>query len=768
MDNISILDCTLRDGGYINNWEFSSKIGNRIFNALKDSEVDLIECGYLSNKDNQTESTLFTNIKELQNYFIKHTNNMLVMINHGDFEVNTLPDKSETYIQGIRLAFHKKNLDTALKEAEMIKAKGYKLFFQPMVTKSYTDEEFLALLHIANKLKPHSFYIVDSFGSLDKRDFIRYLSIADHILNSTISLGFHGHNNMQFVFANAINMIENTSSRNIIIDSSVFGMGRGAGNLNSEIIMDYLNKHYKKTYMIEPLLEIMDDYLETLYKKNPWGFTPTQYLSAKHNCHPNYASYLTNKKRLSISGIDQILSQIDSTKKLSYSIDYIEELYLTYNKNIQLNNTLNPSLFQDKEILLLGAGPSILKEKEKIQNIIQTEHLFVIALNSLGEEFRTDLQFFSNQKRYDEYVTSIDANKLLVTSNIILHKQHKNAPIISYEILLKNAQTFFDNILTLTFSLLNTYTVKKVYLAGVDGYQLNAKNYAHEELSINDAPYMEDENKKLYALIEEYSKHLNLAFVTESIFKKAIALKILGVIPARYQSSRFEGKPLCIIKNIPMIKRTYDQAKKSELLTELIVATDNEKIKSYCQSQNIPVVMTSPNCLTGTDRLAEVAKQLHYDLYVNIQGDEPVIDPHSIDEVVSEYQKYGEEYIAYNLYKIIADTSEIEADTIIKTIVNEKDELMYMSRLSIPFNKSNQAVSHKKQVCVYGFTKQALEVFSSRDKTLNEKFEDIEILRFIDMGYKVKMKETTVNSIAVDVPEDIIKVEIFLNDNGLI
>ena len=281
---------------------------------------------------------------------------------------------------------------------------------------------------------------------------------------------------------------------------------------------------------------------------------------------------------------------------------------------------------------------------------------------------------------------------------------------------------------------------------------------------------MDLENKNIYLSLEYFSNKMPIEFITPSIFKKAVDLKILGVIPARYKSSRFEGKPLCLIKDIPMIKRTYTQASKSQLLSHLVVATDSNQIQEYCNSENIPVVMTSEHCLTGTDRIAEVAKQEHYDLYdlyVNIQGDEPVIDPVSIDEIAAEFKKYGEEYIAYNLYKTIDSDDEINSDTIIKTIVNEKEELMYMSRLAVPFNKSKNTPTFKKQVCVYGFTKEALDVFSSREKTLNEQFEDIEILRFIDMGYKVKMRETKVDSIAVDIPDDIKKVETFLVSNKL-
>jgi len=239
--------------------------------------------------------------------------------------------------------------------------------------------------------------------------------------------------------------------------------------------------------------------------------------------------------------------------------------------------------------------------------------------------------------------------------------------------------------------------------------------------------------------------------------------KILGVIPARYKSTRFEGKPLALINGIPMIKRTYNQAKKSKLLDELVVATDDGRISTYCESEGIPVVMTSEKCLTGTDRLSEVSKKLDFDLYVNIQGDEPVIDPNAISQIVDIYNQYGNEYMVYNLYKIIDDMDEVNSNTIIKVIVNEQDEVMYMSRLPIPFSNSKLVQNFRQQIPVYGFTKDALSIFSNHNKTINEQFEDIELLRFVDLGYKIKMSETKVDSIAVDLPSDILKVEDFLN-----
>jgi 3-deoxy-manno-octulosonate cytidylyltransferase (CMP-KDO synthetase) len=244
-------------------------------------------------------------------------------------------------------------------------------------------------------------------------------------------------------------------------------------------------------------------------------------------------------------------------------------------------------------------------------------------------------------------------------------------------------------------------------------------------------------------------------------------ISVLCVIPARYKSSRFEGKPLALINGISMIKRTYERALKSNLLDKIIIATEDSRIKDYCEMENIPVVMTTDNCLTGTDRVAEVALNLDYDFYINVQGDEPVIDAKVIDQLINEYTKYQDTYIAYNLYKYIDDKDEINSDTIVKVVVNEQDELMYMSRLPIPYSKSGLEPKIKHQIPVYGFTKKALLEFSRHKKTINEQYEDVELLRFVDLGYKLKMVETDASSIAVDIPSDIQKVEKFLDKNGL-
>lgn len=767
--NIKLLDCTLRDGGYINDWNFSNKDISKILNSLSSSDVDIIECGYLNNKNGKiSHSTLFPNTQIFDDLTLKikfSKVQKVVMINLGDFDVKKLIAQDHTNIDGIRLAFHKEKLEDALKEAKQIIKLGYKLFFQPMVTKNYTDLEFLSMIEKVNKLEPYSFYIVDSFGSMTLEEFHKYIVIAHNNLESTISLGYHSHNNMQLAFSNAVSMCSMNMKREIIIDASIYGIGRGAGNLNTELIADFLNKSYETQYNTLPLLEIIDELLNALMKKTPWGFSPAQFLSASFNCHPNYATYLINTNTSHIVDIKKILEKLPKEKKSSFNKKLIEQLYIDFilEEKTHIKELLDLAI--NKNILLIASGKSIIEYSKLLEKKRKNPKYILIGLNHIPK-ITCDYYFFTNQKRYDEFYKHLKPSQIVVSNNITI--KNEVCSVLDFTKLAFVNNRLVINVSIACINYLISTGFKNVEVAGLDGYQINTQNYNYDETSyVSDTKALVEQNQLLTESLSFLKNQIDIHFLTPTILTKKDKFKIIGVIPARYKSSRFEGKPLCLIKDIPMLKRTYMQAKNSKSLDELIVATESEKIKEFCVSENIPVIMTSDTCLTGTDRIAEASKLYSADLYINIQGDEPVIDPKSIDEVASEYKIYGDKYIAYNLYKYIDEEDEVNSDTIIKVISNEKDELMYMSRLRVPFNKSNLFSEYKKQICVYGFTKQALEVFSNRDKTLNEQFEDIEILRFVDMGYKVKMKETKVDSIAVDVPSDVIKVENYLELRGL-
>lgn len=240
-------------------------------------------------------------------------------------------------------------------------------------------------------------------------------------------------------------------------------------------------------------------------------------------------------------------------------------------------------------------------------------------------------------------------------------------------------------------------------------------------------------------------------------------MKTILIIPARYKSSRFPGKPLIVLNGKTMIQRVWEQCCKAFDPNLIFVATENEKILEHCLENGIQCVMTSDNCLTGTDRVAEVAKQIDADYYINVQGDEPVINPNDIAKIVELLSKANGEIL--NGFCEIDNADDYFSVSVPKVVMRQDNRLLYMSRAPIPGNKNNIFQKGFRQVCIYAFPKQALEVFSnSTEKTPMELEEDIEILRFLEMGYEVKMVKMSKESIPIDNPEDVDKVLKRLNN----
>lgn len=244
------------------------------------------------------------------------------------------------------------------------------------------------------------------------------------------------------------------------------------------------------------------------------------------------------------------------------------------------------------------------------------------------------------------------------------------------------------------------------------------------------------------------------------------SMKYAIIIPARYQSSRLPGKPLVSLSGVPMIVRTYRQCLKAAPTNCIFVATDDNAIKSVCEQHQINVLVTSSDCLTGTDRVAEAAKHIDADTYINVQGDEPVFNPDDITSLINQAAEYPEMII--NGYCRITDEVQFRSPNTPKVVLRPDGRLLYMSRAAIPTNKANGFEVAYRQVCAYAFPKAALLAFASQpQKTLLEKIEDIEILRFLELGWDVKMIPMSANSVAVDCPEDIEKAEEVIKNMGL-
>ncbi len=231
----------------------------------------------------------------------------------------------------------------------------------------------------------------------------------------------------------------------------------------------------------------------------------------------------------------------------------------------------------------------------------------------------------------------------------------------------------------------------------------------------------------------------------------------LIIIPARYDSKRLPGKPLLDINGVPMLVRTYNQCRKAVPTSKIIVATDDKRIEKVCKKNQINSIITSKKCLTGTDRIAEVAKKIKKSFYINVQGDEPICNPEDIKKIVN-FAKRNPNMIV-NGYTEIKSKEMFYSPNVPKVVFDKNENLLYMSRAAIPSNKKNVFIKSWRQVCIYSFPYKSLKIFASiKKKTSLESIEDLESNRFLEIGYQIKMLKMSNKSIAVDTKEDLVKV----------
>lgn len=515
---IKVLDCTLRDGGYCNDWKFGNANIKKIIGCLMESNIDIIECGFLNQKVVlDIETTKLPTMKDFAAVLPENRNSTLFvcMINFGDYKLEDIPLREDNFVDGVRVAFHKKDMQGALEFCQGLKAKGYKIFVQAMVSLSYSDEEFLNLIQKVGELKPYAFYIVDSFGVMKRRDLIRLFSIVEHGLSQDISIGFHSHNNMQLSYSNAQILADIRTKHNVIVDSSVFGMGRGAGNLNTELFLDYLNENFDSDYKIYPLLRIIDEVLMNFYNRNAWGYSLPNYVSAKYNSHPNYAQYLDNKKTLSIESMNEIFSMMDDSKRFRFDKNYMEDLYIRYMSrkkiHIQQRNEFVKKL-SGKKVLLIAPGKSSIDEKEIIQAFNKNPDVVSISVNFLYPSENTDFIFVSNLRRFRELHKSV-RDKCIVTSNVLADKIYLQ---VDYADLINDEDFVRDNAGLMAIKFLIKCGVTEIFLAGFDGYSHNFEdNYVTKTMdnfiksTITDAI-----NLGITKMLDKFSEQITIKFLT--------------------------------------------------------------------------------------------------------------------------------------------------------------------------------------------------------------------------------------------------------------
>ena len=518
MNHIKVLDCTLRDGGYCNDWAFGKDNILKIVKGLVEANIDIIECGYLSQKQSLSEDrTQFCTLNQIAKMIPEHRKNQLfvAMINFGEYEIDDIPQYDGTSVDGIRVCFHKKKRFEALEYCRRLKVKGYKVFIQGMVSLNYSDEEFVDMIRKVNEIEPYAFYIVDSFGMMKEKDLVRLFYMVEHNLKESISIGFHSHNNMQLAYSNCLSLMQIQTNRSIVIDASIYGMGRGAGNLNTELFVEYLNENKDGYYRLKPLLNIIDDILNDFYHKNYWGYSLPNYLSAKHNAHPNYASYLDSKKTLTVEAMEDIFLLMDKDKKIEYDEEYIEQLYIQYMATGKVQEEHLAELrsrIEGKEVLVIAPGTSSKIEKDKIIDFVLHKDVLTISINFDYPEINTDYIFLSNLRRYRELDVS-KREKCIITSNIPSVDVYLQT---RYSDLLNDIDVVEDNAGMMLIKFLMSLGAKKVFVAGMDGYSIDpSENFADQKMNFyNKKATFEAMNAGMIMILKKFKEFIEIEYVT--------------------------------------------------------------------------------------------------------------------------------------------------------------------------------------------------------------------------------------------------------------
>ena len=494
-NDLLLLDCTLRDGGYINEWKWGFQEARTIIQALVKAKVEVVEVGFLRNVDEYNpDITVCNHIEELNMLLPNNYGNTIfsAMAMRSNYDINNLSDYTGSGIEMIRITAHDYDIEEGMDFAKKVKDKGYKLSINPINIMGYSDKRILWIIDQVNKIQPYQFSIVDTFGSMKRRDLDRIVSLVDNNLDRSIRVALHLHENMSLSCCLAQNFIDKHLNRPVAVDASLMGMGRIPGNLPIELITDYLNDYADKTYDIDYLMDAIQDYIAPIKGISEWGYTPAYFLSARYNLHRNYSEHYLKKGDLTNKDINHILARIDESKKTVFDSEYADSLYIDYqNHRIDDRKVLEEirKEFDKKHILILAPGASIVEKYETIHKFINKNNPIVIAVNFQPDNINTDYVFFSNNKRFDR-LESIKG-RVIITSNLLSNDKHEKYDyVVDYNKLSCTFQKGSNSLLML-LKLLTIVDVREVYLAGADGYSESNKNYysssykSHAENGVN-------------------------------------------------------------------------------------------------------------------------------------------------------------------------------------------------------------------------------------------------------------------------------------------
>lgn len=530
-----ILDCTLRDGAYLVDKKFGDTVIRGIIHGLTSARTDFIEIGFLQDDGLGEGKTVFNNSSDAEKYVPVDRGNSLftVLADYSRYTISKLDTYTGRSFDAVRECFFKHEREKAIDICREIKKKGYLLFVQPVDILGYTDSEILDLISQINQVEPYCFSIVDTFGSMYADDLQRVFSIIDHNLRPDCRIGFHSHNNLQMSNALSQEFLRiSYGKRDVVVDATISGIGRGAGNTPTELVMQYMVDKLGYTYDINSLLDIIDSQMENVRTRCEWGYSTSFFLAGCYSAHVNNIAYLKQKNSIRSRDIRYILNKVGAEKRKRYDYDLLESTYTDYLRSEVDDSdgmTYLEEAIGEKSVLVLAPGRTIASYEKAINDYVCLHNPVVIAVNFIPNSIGIDYLYISNVKRYGYLSMSekFSRVKKILTSNIMT-ESNENV-IISFTRLIKCGFSHVDNSTMMLLRLLDQLNVASVAIAGMDGYGYKnvSTNYADETLEVAntyDDPLVlnQDISHMLRDYIETRKNDISLSFITPSIFSNII------------------------------------------------------------------------------------------------------------------------------------------------------------------------------------------------------------------------------------------------------
>ena len=532
---IKLLDCTLRDGAYVNNSNFGTPCIQGIIKKSEKANIDVIECGWLKNDPHQEGSSYYHVPDDMLKYCSKKdpSKTYVVMIDWDRYDLDTLPVCDGKSIDAVRVVFPHGKHREGISVASKIKEKGYKVFLQAANTLAYSNKDLIELAECVNKLSPVALSVVDTFGAMYPDDLDRIVNILSSELDSNIALGFHSHNNLQLSFSLCIHFASILyGKRDIMIDSTLCGMGRGAGNTPTELVANYLNQKYHKNYDMNEIFDAIDMYMPTIQEKYKWGYSTPYCIAGMYQCHVNNIAYLLKNHRTNSRDMHNIIDSLSVSERRKYDYDLLETKYL---ENQAAKFRDDDSIERLKEaigsrtVLLIGPGKTTKDEFDLIDTYIKKNDPVIIFVNALNPLYKGDFLFLLSSIRYD-YAKEVYKDQFKQTRKILLSNIKRDALddeiIINYESVIKRKWVYFDNAIITCLRLMNRLAVKRVGVAGLDEFRSNYnESYADEYLPTltteHDYNFL---NKEIQSILDDFlatvKDTMDIEFVTTTVFKR--------------------------------------------------------------------------------------------------------------------------------------------------------------------------------------------------------------------------------------------------------